>query len=795
MGAGRRTAAALVAMLAALPGVAATGAEEQLAYLYRQRDARSADPRTVLRLSRDIHPAARAAAARTLASLADPDLLPVVALYARDPSPAVRELAMLAAGRIGTRGLETALAGLGDQAPVVRQAAAWAACHGGTEAAPKLLAALDGERSTAVLETALGHLWRLGDGRWEAFASRWAVSSDPRLRRAAAAGLARSGDPARDRPLLQLAGDAEPVIRATALGGFRSGPLPPELGGRLAAALQDADARVRTAACAVLSARSEIELNEAAAAAVAASWTAADPHLAVEAVRAAASRPDVGEDAALRRLAEAAEPWLAAEAAVALARRAGDGAAEVAVEWAGAEESWRRVAAVRAAAWLVGDPAVRIRDAARQDPAPAVRLAWVETVSSVGAASQLRAVVDGDSDPVVRAAALEALHGIAPLEPSALVALARRWRADEPADARATALVAALRTAGEDLRATVVAAAAADPDPSVAAQVAAAARELGVEAPPLERDPRRPERWYRELAGWRLERHWLDVRTVRGTFRIRLDADTAPITARELVDLARAGFYDGLPIHRVVPNFVVQGGDPRGDGWGGPGFALPDEPSGVPFDSWRVGVATAGPHTGGSQLFVTLLPADRLTGHYTNVGEVVAGREVLPRLQVGDRILQVTASSGTPPPPPPPVLVGELEWRRLAALDGWRMPAAAEPLDAEAMAAIAAAPGGVRLVTVLGTWCDDSRREVPRLARALEAAGGDLGHRIVGVDRTMRLGLDDPDRRLFADGASERVPTVVVLGPGGAELGRVAGPPPDAWERVLADILAAAEVP
>ena len=91
---------------------------------------------------------------------------------------------------------------------------------------------------------------------------------------------------------------------------------------------------------------------------------------------------------------------------------------------------------------------------------------------------------------------------------------------------------------------------------------------------------------------------------------------------------------------------MVQGGDPRGDGWGGPGFALPDEPSLVPFDSWRVGIATSGPNTGGCQLFVTLLPADRLTGHYTNFGEVVSGREVLTELRVGDRIRTIRAVTG-----------------------------------------------------------------------------------------------------------------------------------------------------
>ena len=180
-------------------------------------------------------------------------------------------------------------------------------------------------------------------------------------------------------------------------------------------------------------------------------------------------------------------------------------------------------------------------------------------------------------------------------------------------------------------------------------------RSLDLEVALPGRESRHGNRWYEELAEWVNAPRWLDVSTDRGSFRISLDLGAAPLTSREISDLAADGFYDGLGFHRVVPNFVVQGGDPRGDGWGGPGFVLPDEPSLDPFDSWRVGVATSGPETGGCQLFFTLLPADHLTGHYTNIGEVVAGREVLTSLRVGDKILSIKPLSGSEPPPLAPV--------------------------------------------------------------------------------------------------------------------------------------------
>ena len=104
--------------------------------------------------------------------------------------------------------------------------------------------------------------------------------------------------------------------------------------------------------------------------------------------------------------------------------------------------------------------------------------------------------------------------------------------------------------------------------------------------------------------------------------------------------LTQAGFYDGLLFHRVVPGFVVQGGDPQGTGWGGPGFTLPSEPGDAPFTRGAVGIADAGKDSGGSQFFLMHTRAPHLEGRYTRVGALRRGFEVLDALQVGDRILR-----------------------------------------------------------------------------------------------------------------------------------------------------------
>jgi cyclophilin family peptidyl-prolyl cis-trans isomerase/HEAT repeat protein len=128
------------------------------------------------------------------------------------------------------------------------------------------------------------------------------------------------------------------------------------------------------------------------------------------------------------------------------------------------------------------------------------------------------------------------------------------------------------------------------------------------------------------------------IETRLGVIEVALNVVDAPLTTQNFIDLARAGFYNGLRIHRHVPNFVVQAGDPRGDGAGGPGYTLGDELSALPFVRGTVGMATAGPDTGGSQFFITLSPSPHLDARYTAFGQVVKGLDIVDRLAVGDVI-------------------------------------------------------------------------------------------------------------------------------------------------------------
>jgi peptidylprolyl isomerase len=132
------------------------------------------------------------------------------------------------------------------------------------------------------------------------------------------------------------------------------------------------------------------------------------------------------------------------------------------------------------------------------------------------------------------------------------------------------------------------------------------------------------------------------LRTGKGEILIELYRDAAPFTIMSMLKLAEGkGFYKGLIFHRVVPNFVIQGGDPRGDGWGGPGYSVRSEFSPLSYVAGTVGIASAGKDTEGSQFFITHSPQPHLDGRYTIIGRVVGGMEVVDRILVGDSIIDL----------------------------------------------------------------------------------------------------------------------------------------------------------
>jgi len=136
------------------------------------------------------------------------------------------------------------------------------------------------------------------------------------------------------------------------------------------------------------------------------------------------------------------------------------------------------------------------------------------------------------------------------------------------------------------------------------------------------------------------------IETKKGTIEIEFYVLDAPQTVQNFITLARKGYFNGLQVHRVVPNFVVQDGDPRGDGSGGPGYSIRDELNDRPFVRGTVGMALSGPDTGGSQWFVMHSPAPHLDAKYTVFGFVVNGMDVVDRIQQLDVIERVRIWDG-----------------------------------------------------------------------------------------------------------------------------------------------------
>lgn len=297
--------------------------------------------------------------------------------------------------------------------------------------------------------------------------------------------------------------------------------------------------------------------------------------------------------------------------------------------------------------------------AASDDPATAVRLASLATTDpSVRVREAALDGLKGKDAPEARALVERTLAGDDPVLASiaADVIATNTWTEFAPhlrralahfpgakgADAR-EGIYTALGKLGLADDTALLTSACDDPDagPRAAAQAAFAER-AGAPAPKPDRRP--PAAGAAIPFGAPLLDRDVDlvVETDQGTMRIRLDASEAPIHAAHLADLARRGFYDGLTWHRVVPDFVIQGGCPRGDGSGHAGATLPLERTRTPFERGTLGMPRSNhPDTGGCQLFVCHSRAPHLDVEYAAIGRVIEGLDVIDRIDVGSKIVRV----------------------------------------------------------------------------------------------------------------------------------------------------------
>jgi peptidyl-prolyl cis-trans isomerase B (cyclophilin B) len=137
------------------------------------------------------------------------------------------------------------------------------------------------------------------------------------------------------------------------------------------------------------------------------------------------------------------------------------------------------------------------------------------------------------------------------------------------------------------------------------------------------------------------------METNKGTIELELYPAHAPQTVNNFVFLTNEGFYDGVSFHRVIKDFVIQGGDPTGSGSGGPGYRFRDETMGNPLTHQRgvISMANAGPNTNGSQFFIVYKPQPHLDGKHTVFGKVTSGMEVADKIVQGDKMVKVTAEA------------------------------------------------------------------------------------------------------------------------------------------------------
>jgi cyclophilin family peptidyl-prolyl cis-trans isomerase/HEAT repeat protein len=400
---------------------------------------------------------------------------------------------------------------------------------------------------------------------------------------------------------------------------------------------------------------------------------------------------------------------------------------------------------------------------------PDVHVAYFTAAEPQVRATALSAIADNQADPaldviraamtdpdvIVRANAVDR-YSLSTLEPAetrlaTLRAFEDRERKAESNDARLPAIAAIAKIEFPD-REAYLRALLKDGDPVVRRTAAEAiAEQLKTGLPQYTPLPaKRTQAEYEEIVRWSRTPHTATIHMTRGVIELALLTQDAPLTTWNFAQLAKRKYFDNSSFMRVVPNFVIQGGDPRNDMSGGPGYVIRDEINLQKYTRGAVGMALSGPDTGGSQFFITHSPQPHLDGGYTIFGRVYDGMSsVVDQTERGDRVETIRIDEHPPvsgdvvggvanvslPLEIGPTTADHL----LAVVPGYQQRKSDYRADAAVVEMMKTyVKPEDRVEVIMGTWCSDSLREVPKFLRIvdeLKSQGVALPATFVAVDR------------------------------------------------------------
>ena len=641
----------------AAPGKPFASLDEARPALMSLEDRRAYDAGVLQAAARSDDPGARARGALAAGRIGDPRGSGVVRPLLTDPDPSVRDTAAFAAGILGDPAITSDLVPLlGDASPAVAARAAWSLGLLESEAGRRAIVdalpgAADPERRGALLRA----LWRFATPDAAEAALRFASDPEPRVRSAALYALARKPQASSLPALTACLRDPDAAAAATCARGLgvlgRTESIPP-----LAAALESPSPvaiQAMGALLAILEKNPGATLPPERRERVVLLSGNANPNLSVPALQLL--RAYAGERDAFRRLWAMASSGRGRrqQAAVQSLMASVSQQAEPVVDAAvGSPDPFLRAAVAESLSSLAPEWAAGARERLAADPEPVVRGKVLDGLKTADAVRGSRRLVDaalGDPDPGVRASALDAL---ARLEDPSLWPVFREAVEKSAGDAAPDVPIQAIGSASERPKengARAVVEAAYKHPSTLVSRLARRALVKSFGADPAA-FPMREYLTKKTLSDYsavaaRAARPWVArVETEKGVFRIRLAGADAPLTVDNFLTLAEKKYFDGARVHRVVPGFVVQDGDPTGTGNGGPGWEIRDELGPATYRAGTVGMALSGPDTGGSQWFVTHSPQPHLDGIYTVFGQVISGMDLVSRIEQGDKILRVAVT-------------------------------------------------------------------------------------------------------------------------------------------------------